>query len=90
MTSCKDLVENADAYLERTLSPWDRGQIRVHLWLCRHCREYMKQLRATINALRAMPLPEGPPLAPPVREELMTSFRSVKATPDPGDSAPDG
>jgi hypothetical protein len=38
----------------------------------------MKQLSATITALESMPAPEGPPLAAPVREELMTSFRSIK------------
>ena len=79
MPSCKDLVENADAYLEGTLPWWERGQIRLHLWLCSHCRRYVAQLRATIEALQSLPAPEGPPLTPPVRDELMTSFRSMKA-----------
>jgi anti-sigma factor RsiW len=76
---CRDMTENADAYLEGTLDWWNRGQLRLHLWMCDHCARYMKQLAATIAALKAMPAPDGPPLAEPVRTELMTSFRSMKA-----------
>lgn len=78
MPSCKDLTENADAYLEGTLGWWDSMMIRTHLWMCRHCRAYVDQLRKTIAALGALPEPEGPPLAPEVKDELMESFRALK------------
>ena len=87
MLSCKDLVENADAYLEGDLPWWERAQIRVHLWMCSHCRRYVQQLGATIAALRAMPAPDGPPLQDEARDELMTSFRSLKAGAPPPDGA---
>ncbi len=79
ISTCKDLTENADAYLAGDLGWFARAQVRLHLWMCDHCRRYVDQLAATIAALKAMPAPEGPPLAEPVREELMTSFRSLEA-----------
>ncbi|QBQ54326.1 zf-HC2 domain-containing protein [Nitrosococcus wardiae] len=60
MLSCREVTEQASDYLESTL-PWQqRLGIRLHLFLCRHCRRYLRQLRAVTIAFRQMPRPEIP------------------------------
>jgi len=89
ISTCKDLTENADAYLQGELGWFGRAQVRLHLWMCSHCRRYMDQLAATIAALQAMPAAEGPGLAEHVRDELMTSFRSLRTPAIDPDGPPD-
>ena len=38
-------VEQADAYLADELTKWQRIQFLVCIWLCRHCRRYVRQLK---------------------------------------------
>ncbi|ADE16011.1 hypothetical protein Nhal_2951 [Nitrosococcus halophilus Nc 4] len=58
MLSCREVTEKASDYLENTL-PWQqRLGIRLHLFLCHHCRRYLRQLRAVTIAFREMPKPE--------------------------------
>lgn len=47
MLRCRELVEQADAYLADDLTKWQRIQFRLHLAVCRHCRRYVRQLKTT-------------------------------------------
>jgi glutaredoxin 3 len=51
MLSCKELSEKASDYLDGELSPWGRMQIRLHMFLCEHCRRYLRQMRLAVDAL---------------------------------------
>lgn len=51
MLSCKDLSEKASDYLEGELPFWTRLEIRAHVFLCEHCRNYLQQLRFMTRAL---------------------------------------
>jgi anti-sigma factor RsiW len=83
--TCRELTENTTDYLERRVGWWTRMQLRLHLALCRHCRHYVAQIRATIAFLRRSPME---PPAPAAEERLVQCFmghhRSVK--PDPAGS----
>jgi len=47
MLKCRDILEQADAYLTQELTSWQRAQFRLHLALCRNCRRYLRQLKLT-------------------------------------------
>ncbi len=75
MLSCQQLTELVTDYTDGRLSLIQRVQFELHIGMCRHCREYLRQLRATASALgnlRAEPMPE------PLRRELLERFRAWK------------
>ncbi len=75
MLSCKELTEIATDYLEQDL-PWrKRLSVRVHLWMCRHCRRYLDQMRTVIELLRRLP---KEPVPPKLLETLMPQFRETR------------
>ena len=79
MLSCRQMTELVTAYAEGKLSFGDRMRFQMHLGMCRHCRRYVRQVKATVRALPDVPVE---PPAPPVRDELLARFRSW--SPDAG------
>jgi anti-sigma factor RsiW len=75
MLSCKEITELVTAYAEGQLSFADRLRFRFHIALCRGCRTYVRQLRATARALGQLPPPELPP---GLEAELMRRFEGWK------------
>ena len=47
--SCREVVELVTAYLDGALPRPVTKAIDRHLRLCRHCREYLAQMRQTIR-----------------------------------------
>lgn len=75
MLSCKELTELATDYLEQDL-PWSkRLRVQLHLWMCRHCRRYLDQMRKVIGLLRRLPTEQAPP---DLVEELLPQFREAR------------
>lgn len=75
MLSCQEMTELVTDYLEKRLTLMDRIRFRMHLGLCRHCRGYLEQMRATIRLLGRLPTQEEEPEVP---EELLRRFASWK------------
>ncbi len=48
---CRDAVALIAAYLDGELRDRERDRLEAHLANCRHCSEYLAQLRITIDAL---------------------------------------
>jgi anti-sigma factor RsiW len=48
--NCRELVDLITDYLERQLSPADRGVFDVHVATCPDCRTYLSQIEATRRA----------------------------------------
>ena len=44
MLSCKDVTEMASLAMDETLPLRQRASMRLHLWMCKHCRNYTHQL----------------------------------------------
>ena len=76
MMTCRDVTELVTAYLEKRLPFGDRVRFQMHIGMCRHCRRYLRQMRATIRTLGALP---REPLPEPLREELLLRFRAWKS-----------
>jgi predicted anti-sigma-YlaC factor YlaD len=75
MLSCKQLTEIATDYLEENL-PWRvRLAVRMHLWICRHCRRYLEQMRKVITLLQQLP---KEPVPPGLAEKLLPQFREAR------------
>lgn len=51
MLMCRDLVKQADAYLAGDLPRMKRWLIKMHLFMCRHCRRFMHQYELMLQAL---------------------------------------
>jgi len=74
MLSCKELTELATAYLEEDLTWRERLRVQTHLWMCKHCRRYMDQMRKVIGLLRRLP---SEPIPPKLLETLLLQFRET-------------
>ncbi|MCA1586758.1 MAG: zf-HC2 domain-containing protein [Acidobacteria bacterium] len=73
MLNCREITERASDFLDGTL-PWPvRLQVRLHLMMCRFCREYVRQLSLVVRSLRGLPR-EAP--SPDTQRELLTLFRA--------------
>lgn len=51
MLMCRDLVKQADAYLAGDLPRMRRWMILMHLFMCRHCRRFMRQFELLLQVL---------------------------------------
>ncbi len=78
MMTCQQLTELITDYLEGRLSFWQRLQFHMHLGMCRHCRAYLRQMRATIHTLGQLP---AEPIPADVKTELLARLRTIKRPP---------
>ncbi|MEW6583850.1 MAG: zf-HC2 domain-containing protein [Actinomycetota bacterium] len=53
--TCEQLVRLVTDHLEGSLSPGVAALVDGHLDDCAACREYLTQMRLTVDALRALP-----------------------------------
>jgi predicted anti-sigma-YlaC factor YlaD len=70
--NCREITERASDFIDATL-PWHvRLEVRLHLIMCRFCREYVRQLALVARTLRHLRRPD----APLVNQELLARFRA--------------
>jgi anti-sigma factor RsiW len=58
--TCREAVEALTAHLENALPPDEAARVAQHLRDCDDCQVYLEQLRLTVKALAAAPLPRLP------------------------------
>jgi hypothetical protein len=58
----------------------------MHLGMCRHCRAYLKQMKATMVTLGKLP---SDPIPPDVQAELLRRFRDMRPEQLGGGSGPE-
>ncbi len=75
MLTCKQITELVTDYAEGKLSFMDRLRFQLHIGLCRNCRRYVRQVKATAAALGRLPEPELPP---ELEGELLRRFEGWK------------
>lgn len=73
--SCQELVELITEYLEDSMPFWDRVRFQVHLGFCSGCRNYLNQMKQTIQTLGQLP---ADPIPEDIRDELLKRFRTWK------------
>jgi predicted anti-sigma-YlaC factor YlaD len=72
MLTCKEITELVTDYLEGRMSLADRMRFQMHLGMCKHCRAYLRQMKATVAILGQ--LPEDAQMPEDVRDELRRRF----------------
>ena len=75
--TCQELVELVTDYLEGALPDGDRLDFERHLVWCSWCRDYVDQMRVTIELAGETGDAEPPS---PLREQLLDVFRDWKRT----------
>ena len=70
--SCQELVELVTDYLEGALPPGERARFDAHIVPCDGCRNYLEQIRKTIE-LTGRLTPEQ--LDPQAKAALLSAFR---------------
>jgi predicted anti-sigma-YlaC factor YlaD len=73
--ACKELVELVSDYLDGELSPIDLKRFEDHLEICVDCREYVEQIRQTIEVSGRV---TEQSLEPDMRDQLLSAFRDWK------------
>lgn len=73
--SCQELVELVTDYLEDALSPEERARFESHLDECGSCREYLEQMRKTIELTGRLTLES---LSPEAERTLLDAFRGFR------------
>jgi anti-sigma factor RsiW len=73
---CQQAVELVTDYLEGALSSRERARFEAHVRACPHCTEYLRQIRATIDATGHV---TARSLAPKARRELVSLYREWSA-----------
>lgn len=74
MLTCQQLTEIVTDYLEGRMSLFQRLRVEMHLGMCRHCRAYLKQMKATVRTLGRLP---DEPMPEDVKAELLERFRGL-------------
>jgi predicted anti-sigma-YlaC factor YlaD len=73
MLNCREITERASDFIDARL-PWRaRMEVRLHLMMCRFCREYVRQMTLVVEALRRLRGPDGPAAA---TDDLLAQFRA--------------
>jgi anti-sigma factor RsiW len=70
---CAEIVELITDYLEGELPEPERGRFEEHISSCPPCREYLHQMRATVEVAGRLTRDEVPE---PTMDALLEAFRA--------------
>ncbi len=73
MMKCREVAERVTDYLEGGLAGGDRFRFRLHIAMCRHCRRYLRQMKALVGALALLP---DETIAEDAYERIVRHFRN--------------
>ena len=74
--TCQQVVELVTEYLEGAMPAEERRRFEAHLGGCTGCRNYLAQMRRTIDMVGAL---QAEDLPAEVQDELVAAFRSWKS-----------
>lgn len=81
MLNCREIAQRASDFIDARL-PWHvRMEVRLHLMLCRFCREYVRQMTLVVGSLRRLRGPVAPGAA---SDDLLALFRAEYPPPRAG------
>lgn len=82
MPTCQEVAENATEYIEKAMPRRERLGVWAHLRICPNCRNYLRQLMATM-ALTRRAGASGESL-PPGEEDRLVAMMKAAAARKPG------
>ena len=75
--ACKELVEIITDYLEGTLPEGERARFDAHLLTCPGCREYVEEMRITLQLTGRLTVES---ISAGARDELLRAYRRMKVS----------
>ena len=60
MPSCKEICENATELSQGKTGLVDRIMFRIHMMICKHCRDFVRQFNAIMGATQKVDSPDAP------------------------------
>ena len=76
MLSCKQVTELITDYLEGRMGLTARLRFQMHVGMCKHCRAYLRQMKATVAAIGQLPDEQIPD---DVRDEMRKRFATWRS-----------
>ena len=73
MLNCREVTNRASDLIEGDLDVVTRLKIKAHLLACRHCRRFVRQMRATVALLGSGGDDESPA---PVGDDLLAAYKA--------------
>jgi anti-sigma factor RsiW len=88
--NCRHAIERFGDYADGELTLAARWRLRLHLWICGHCRRYLRSYRATIAAEKSA-FESDAETSNSVPDDLVESILSAAKIPheprDPADTS---
>ncbi|MDH5691465.1 MAG: zf-HC2 domain-containing protein [Gammaproteobacteria bacterium] len=73
MFKCKDINHHTSDYLDKNLSLWKRMNVRLHLFMCGPCRDFVRQFGLTRSSLQHLSTPA------PTDDKIDAAIAKLKA-----------
>ena len=90
--NCREALEHFHDHVDNELSPFQRWRLRLHVWVCGHCRKYLRSYKTTVRAEKAAFREDDAVSATEIPDDLVASIMSAVKNPqnvgDSNDSAP--
>lgn len=87
--NCREALELLDDSLDGTLQARTSWRLKLHLWICRHCRHYLASYKTTVRLERAA-FDESAEAEPKVPDELVAEItKALRQAPRPTASSGD-
>lgn len=78
MFKCKDIAEHSSDYLDQRLSWQQKLAFKLHVFICKNCRRYMRQFQQTITSIK---LVKSQPKISPAERALAERLRNLPKKP---------
>jgi len=79
--SCRDLTELVTDYMEGRMTLMQKFSFQLHVGMCSPCREYLRQMKLTVQTVGGIAgAEELPVMSPEVHGELLKRFRNWKSS----------
>ena len=74
LASCKQVVKQSSDLLDGELTAFERFKLKIHLFMCKHCRNYVKQMRLTSETVNHWM--KGRKMPAEVRQRILDEFEN--------------
>lgn len=81
MPSCREVATAVSSGELEEAGLLRRTHVRLHLWMCRHCRDYVRQVAALGRAARQRVAPGDPERLREIEDELRQRCRRSSKLP---------
>ena len=78
MITCKEFEDFVLSYLDDELTPRQTRVFKMHIYLCRECREYLNAYQRSIELSKELQKEPGKPTAEDAPEDLIKAILAAK------------